>query len=139
MEVEYFVNRSITPEQFVDLLNQTTLGARRPTDNYECISGMLDNADLLVSAWIGERLVGVARSVTDFHYCCYLSDLAVDESVQSSGIGKYLILVTKEELNPNCKVILLSAPQAQAYYPKIGFEHYESAWVLSSAEQLKLI
>ncbi len=66
MEVEYFVNRPITPEQFVELLNQTTLGARRPTDNYECISGMLANTDLLVSAWIGERLVGIARSVTDF-------------------------------------------------------------------------
>ncbi|BCK15565.1 hypothetical protein VCSRO45_3185 [Vibrio cholerae] len=70
MEVEYFVNRPITPEQFVELLNQTTLGARRPTDNCECISGMLANTDLLVSAWIGERLVGIARSVTDFHYLC---------------------------------------------------------------------
>lgn len=85
-----------------------------------------------------DQLVGVARSVTDFHYCCYLSDLAVDESVQSSGIGQYLILVTKEELSPSCKVILLSAPQAQDYYPKIGFEPHNSAWVLSSVEQLKM-
>ncbi|GHW03457.1 Acetyltransferase [Vibrio cholerae] len=108
MEVEYFVNRPITPEQFVELLNQTTLGARRPTDNYECISGMLANTDLLVSAWIGERLVGIARSVTDFHYCCYLSDL----------------------------VILLSAPQATEYYPKIGFKQHNSAWLMSDLEEL---
>ncbi|EPO4491510.1 GNAT family N-acetyltransferase, partial [Vibrio cholerae] len=128
-KVEYFVNRPITPEQFVDLLNQTTLGARRPTDNYECISGMLENADLLVSAWIGERLVGIARSVTDFHYCCYLSDLAVSEQIQSKGIGKELIRQTFVSLKKGCKLILLAAPQATKYYPKIGFKQHNSAWL----------
>ncbi|EIJ2221184.1 GNAT family N-acetyltransferase [Vibrio cholerae] len=136
MEVEYFVNRPITPEQFVDLLNKTTLGARRPTDNYECISGMLENADLLVSAWIGERLVGVARSVTDFHYCCYLSDLAVSEQIQSKGIGKELIRQTFVSLKKGCKLILLSAPQATEYYPKIGFKQHNSAWLMSDLEEL---
>jgi len=136
MEVEYFVNRPITPEQFVDLLNQTTLGARRPTDNYQCISGMLENADLLVSAWIGERLVGIARSVTDFHYCCYLSDLAVSEQIQSKGIGKELIRQTFVSLKKGCKLILLSAPQATEYYPKIGFKQHNSAWLMSDLEEL---
>ncbi|EPM6097362.1 GNAT family N-acetyltransferase [Vibrio vulnificus] len=136
MEVEYFVNRPITPEQFVDLLNQTTLGARRPTDNYECISGMLENADLLVSAWIGERLVGIARSVTDFHYCCYLSDLAVSEQIQSKGIGKVLIRQTFASLKKGCKLILLSAPQATEYYPKIGFKQHNSTWLMSDLEEL---
>ncbi|WP_114732085.1 GNAT family N-acetyltransferase [Vibrio cholerae] len=136
MEVEYFVNRPITPEQFVDLLNQTTLGARRPTDNYECISGMLENADLLVSAWIGERLVGIARSVTDFHYCCYLSDLAVSEQNQSKGIGKELIRQTFVSLKKGCKLILLAAPQATKYYPKIGFKQHNSAWLMSDLGEL---
>lgn len=136
MEVEYFVNRPITPEQFVDLLNQTTLGARRPTENYQCISGMLENADLLVSAWIGERLVGIARSVTDFHYCCYLSDLAVSEQIQSKGIGKELIRQTFVSLKKGCKLILLSAPQATEYYPKIGFKQHNSAWLMSDLEEL---
>ncbi|ENL6751315.1 GNAT family N-acetyltransferase, partial [Vibrio cholerae] len=126
----------ITPEQFVDLLNQTTLGARRPTDNYECISGMLENADLLVSAWIGERLVGIARSVTDFHYCCYLSDLAVSEQIQSKGIGKELIRQTFVSLKKGCKLILLAAPQATKYYPKIGFKQHNSAWLMSDLEEL---
>ncbi|EMA9023675.1 GNAT family N-acetyltransferase [Vibrio cholerae] len=130
------MNRPITPEQFVDLLNQTTLGARRPTDNYECISGMLENADLLVSAWIGERLVGIARSVTDFHYCCYLSDLAVSEQIQSKGIGKELIRQTFVSLKKGCKLILLAAPQATKYYPKIGFKQHNSAWLMSDLEEL---
>ncbi|HGF7176301.1 GNAT family N-acetyltransferase [Vibrio cholerae] len=136
MEVEYFVNRPITPEQFVDLLNQTTLGARRPTDNYECISGMLENANLLVSAWIGDQLVGIARSVTDFHYCCYLSDLAVSEQIQSKGIGKELIRQTFVSLKKGCKLILLSAPQATEYYPRIGFKQHNSAWLMSDLEEL---
>ncbi|HGS4624659.1 TPA: GNAT family N-acetyltransferase, partial [Vibrio cholerae] len=128
--------RPITPEQFVDLLNQTTLGARRPTDNYECISGMLENANLLVSAWIGDQLVGIARSVTDFHYCCYLSDLAVSEQIQSKGIGKELIRQTFVSLKKGCKLILLSAPQATKYYPKIGFKQHNSAWLMSDLEEL---
>ncbi|MCF7354445.1 GNAT family N-acetyltransferase [Vibrio sp. CK2-1] len=138
MEIEYKVNQPISVAQFVNLLKKTSLGERRPLENEATIKGMLENSNLIVTAWIKDQLVGVARSVTDFHYCCYLSDLAVDESVQSSGIGQYLILVTKEELSPSCKVILLSAPQAQGYYPKIGFEPHNSAWVLSNVEQLKM-
>ncbi|EKO3674696.1 GNAT family N-acetyltransferase [Vibrio metschnikovii] len=138
MEIEYKVNHPISVEQFVSLLKKTSLGERRPLDNESTIQGMLDNSNLIVTAWLNDQLVGVARSVTDFHYCCYLSDLAVDESVQSNGIGKYLILVTKEELSPSCKLVLLSAPKAQGYYPNIGFEALNSAWVLYSAEQLKI-
>ena len=136
MEIEYKVNYPITSEQFVELLEKTSLGARRPLDNKATIKGMLENSNLIVTAWMNDQLIGVARSVTDFHYCCYLSDLAVDENIQSSGIGKYLILVTKKELSPSCNMILLSAPQAQGYYPKIGFEPHNSAWVLSDVEKL---
>ncbi|AGV16716.1 TPA: GNAT family N-acetyltransferase [Vibrio alginolyticus] len=137
MEIEYKVNCPITAVQFIELLEKTSLGVRRPLDDNLTIQGMLENANLVVTAWFNNQLIGIARSVTDFHYCCYLSDLAVDESVQSSGIGKNLILITKKQLTPSCKVILLSAPQAEGYYPKIGFEHHHSAWVLSEVEQLK--
>ncbi|MCE0494879.1 GNAT family N-acetyltransferase [Vibrio salinus] len=131
MDIEYKINHPITAEQFIELLKKTSLGERRPLDNKALIKGMLENANLIITAWKHEQLVGVARSVTDFHYCCYLSDLAVDEQVQSEGIGKALIQKTKKELHPACKVILLSAPQAQNYYPKVGFQPHNSAWVLS--------
>lgn len=137
MEIEYFVNRPLTYEQFVGLLQQTTLGARRPLDDRDCIDGMLRHSNLLVSAWIGDDLVGVARSVTDFYFCCYLSDLAVSEKVQSQGIGKELIRHTFSALKPGCKLILLSAPQAVDYYPKIGFEPHNSAWVMADAVELR--
>ncbi len=91
---------------------------------------MLQHANLLCTAWDGRKLVGVARSVTDFEYCCYLADLAVDEKYQKQGIGKALIGLTKSKLGGKAKIILLSAPKAEAYYPKIGFSAHPSAWVL---------
>jgi len=117
-------------EEFIDLLKRSTLGERRPIEERERIEGMLANANLLCTAWDGEKLVGVARSVTDFVYCCYLSDLAVDEAYQKMGIGKGLIRETKSRLGPKAFIVLLSAPKAEGYYPKIGFEAHRSAWVL---------
>jgi len=137
MNVRYTINQSISVKQFVDLLKETTLGERRPIENEKRIKGMLDNADLTVTAWSDDKLVGVARSITDFHYCCYLSDIAVSESVQSKGIGRELIRQTFDAINPGCKIILLSAPQATDFYPKIGFTKHHSAWLMSSVEELK--
>ena len=133
-QVIYQINSAITPEQFIDVLSKSSLGARRPLDNYYVIKGMLDNADLLVTAWVNDsesnkKLIGVARCVTDFSYCCYLSDIAVDEAYQKQGIGKSMIKKVEQQLPPSCKIILLSAPQASDYYPKIGFTKHESAWV----------
>ncbi|WP_111638188.1 GNAT family N-acetyltransferase [Marinomonas shanghaiensis] len=135
--IVYKINQAITAQQFVELLAKTTLGARRPVDQLDTIDAMLKHANLLITAWQGEHLVGVARSVTDFAFCCYLSDLAVDESVQASGIGKTLIRMTKQALQPKCSLILLSAPQAVEYYPKIGFTQHNSAWVLTNVDDLK--
>lgn len=137
MTIKYQINQTISARQFCDLLRNTSLGVRRPLDDIDTIQGMLDHANLLVSAWQDGVLVGLARSVTDFHYCCYLSDLAVDESIQTQGIGKALIKLTKEQLKPACSLILLAAPLAQNYYPKIGFEPHHSAWILRDLAQLK--
>jgi len=131
MNIHYFHDRKITSEQFVDVLVRSTLGERRPIHQVDRISAMLQHANLICTAWDDDVLVGVARSVTDFSYCCYLSDLAVDVSYQRSGIGKELIRFTQTRLHPECKIILLAAPKAESYYPKIGFSHFHSAWILS--------
>ena len=136
MDIEYRVNQPITAQQFIDLLNKTSLGARRPVDQPKVVEDMLQHGNLLVTAWLGERLVGVARSLTDFSFCCYLSDLAVDETIQASGIGKHLIRITKEQLAPDCMINLLAAPQAVDYYPKIGFDPHPSAWILKDISKL---
>jgi GNAT superfamily N-acetyltransferase len=137
MELVYSAERPISSAEFIDVLRRSTLGERRPVDDPVCIAAMLRHADLLCTAWSGPHLVGVARSVTDFAYCCYLADLAVDASCQKRGIGKGLIRLTRQSLGPQCKLILLSAPKAAAYYPKIGFTAHTSAWILGPGDPLK--
>ena len=98
---------------------------------------MLQHANLLCTAWDGSKLVGVARSITDFEYCCYLSDLAVDQEYQRVGIGKGLIRMTQSQLGARAKIILLAAPKAEMYYHRIGFETHKSAWILPAKSELK--
>lgn len=137
MSIRYEVDRAITDEEFIDLLQRSTLAERRPVDDPRCIRAMLKHANLLCTAWDGSKLVGVARSVTDFEYCCYLSDLAVDESYQRRGIGRELVQLTKRRLGPGAKLILLAAPKAETYYPRIGFDAHRSAWILPASRMLK--
>ena len=128
--INYTTKAPLTPALFLDLLRRSTLAERRPVDDAEAIAGMLANADLTVTAWDGELLVGVARSVTDFTYCCYLSDLAVDVAYQRQGIGVELIAHTQAQLGPRCNLILLAAPAAADYYGHIGFTHHPRCWIL---------
>jgi len=93
------------------------------------MAGMVAHADLTVTAWDNDHLVGVARSVTDFSYCCYVSDLAVDENCQRQGIGKELLRLTKSQVGSKCKLLLFAAPSADSYYSQIGFERNEFGWV----------
>jgi predicted N-acetyltransferase YhbS len=134
MSIEYSNNRNITPAQFIDVLQRSTLAERRPVHDSARISDMLAHANLICTAWADDVLIGVSRSVTDFSYCCYLSDLAVDVAWQKKGIGRRLVELTQSRLHPQCKVILLAAPKAEGYYSKIGFRHYHSAWVLPPKE-----
>ena len=126
--IEYRINAPLTADQFIDVLNRSTLGQRRPVDDRECMEGMVRNSNLCVTAWDGTKLVGIARSMTDFHYACYLSDLAVDTRYQRSGIGKALIATTQRQLGPRCKIRLIAAPDAAAYYPRIGLTQNTKCW-----------
>jgi GNAT superfamily N-acetyltransferase len=135
--VTYSHSRSITCEQFIDVLNRSSLGKRRPVANRERIASMLEHSNLLCTAWSGDVLIGIARSVTDFSYCCYMSDLAVDAAHQRKGVGARLILATQERLDPRCMIVLLAAPQAEGYYPKIGMTQHRSAWILPAAPYLR--
>jgi len=137
VDIEYAVNEKPSVDEFIDVLSASTLAERRPVEDRACIAGMLENANLMVAARCNNKLVGVARSVTDFHYCCYLSDLAVDLEYQHQGVGKALIRHTQEQLGKRCKLILLSAPSAADYYPKIGFSQHQSAWLLDEGQQIK--
>ena len=92
--IQYEDKRTITVDQFIDVLNRSTLGERRPVNDRGRIEKMLKHGNILVTAWDGDLLVGVSRALTDFSFCCYLSDLAVDEAYQKQGIGKELVYRT---------------------------------------------
>jgi GNAT superfamily N-acetyltransferase len=111
------------------LYHASTLAQRRPVEDAERFADMVRNASLVVVARIDERLVGIARSITDGAYVTYLSDIAVDAEFQHKGIGRDLIARTREAA-PRAKIVLLSAPAAVGYYPHIGFTQHNSAWVL---------
>lgn len=130
MSIEYKINEPVSTDQFIALLKNSTLGERRPIQDRECMEGMILNSNLTVSAWESVNLVGLARSMTDFHYACYLSDLAVNKSHQKSGIGKQLQIITQKQLGPKCKLILIAAPAANEYYQHIGYTNNPRCWVL---------
>ena len=137
MSTRYALEPGLLPGEFVDVLRRSTLAARRPVDDPSVIDGMLRHADLIVTARLDDErgpragmLVGVSRAITDFSYCTYLSDLAVDEAYQRRGIGRELIRRTHEAAGLHTSLVLLAAPAAREYYPHIGMVRHDSCWTI---------
>jgi len=128
--IQYYHNKPITIEEFIDVLKRSTLDERRPVNNIERMEKMLQHGNILITAWDGELLVGVSRALSDFSFCTYLSDLAVDAAYQKQGIGKELIHLTKEASGEDTTLILLAAPKAEQYYPKVGMELFAHCYVI---------
>ena len=131
MNIRYQTGNDVDLDAFIELYRASTLGERRPVDERDRMAAMLRHANLLVTAWDGDVLVGVARSLTDFAYCTYLSDLAVRLSHQRLGIGRELVRRTRAA-GGRATIILLAAPKAVEYYPRIGFSHHPQAWILKT-------
>ncbi len=134
--IKYQIENNISPNEFKELLVKSTLGERRPIDNFDRIKIMIKNSNLIITARDMGILIGVSRSITDFAYCTYLSDLAVDLEYQKKGIGKKLIKLTKEK-TPNTTVILLASPKAVDYYPHIGMTKHNACFLLNKGDQLQ--
>lgn len=132
MDIAYSFDKRPTADQIIELYNNA--GLPRPTHDKERIQKMFDNSNLIVTAWDKDVLVGVARSITDWVWACYLSDLAVRDNYKGEGIGKQLINLTKEKVGEQSMVLLLSVPSAMEYYPKVGFEKQESSFIINRAE-----
>lgn len=130
MSILYRSNIRISADQFIDVLKRSTLAERRPVDNRDRIEKMLQHGNIMITAWQGDLLVGVSRALADFSFCCYLSDLAVDEAFQKQGIGKELIRLTHEAAGKDTTLILLAAPKAAGYYPKIGMEQFGDCFII---------
>jgi predicted N-acetyltransferase YhbS len=135
MTITFAREPAISADEFADVLKRSTLGERRPVDDISRLEGMIRQADVIVTARNADGLlIGVSRAISDFHYCTYLSDLAVDVAHQRQGIGKQLIRKTHEFAGLQTTLILLSAPAARDYYPHIGMMQHNSCWILPSDE-----
>lgn len=130
MSIEYGLEPELHPAEFIDVLTRSTLAERRPVDRPDIIRAMLKHADIIVTARNNGRLVGISRAITDFSYCTYLSDLAVDQAYQGRGIGRELIRRTHEAAGLSTSLILLAAPAARTYYPHIGLQKHDSCWII---------
>lgn len=133
--VVYRLGHDLDLDAVIELYRDSTLGERRPVDDRDRMAAMLRHANLIVTAWDGSRLVGIARSLSDFAFCTYLSDLAVRASHQRRGIGRELMRRT-QQAGGRAQLILLAAPKAVEYYPRVGFQHHPQAWVLGPDQPL---
>ena len=134
MTVDYQLEPSLSADEFIDVLQRSTLAERRPVHDHERIELMLRNADVIVTARASAVLVGVSRAITDFSFCTYLSDLAVDVEFQKLGIGRDLIARTHAAAGRVTRLVLLAAPKARSYYPHIGMLPHDSCWMLEPVE-----
>jgi GNAT superfamily N-acetyltransferase len=132
--ITYRSDVRISADQFIDVLKRSTLAERRPVHDRMKIENMLRHGNILVTAWAGDLLVGVSRALSDFSFCCYLSDLAVDEAYQKNGIGKQLIHETHAVSGLHTSLILLAAPKAANYYPKIGMERFTDCFLIRKTD-----
>ena len=128
MEIIYKDDIIPDVDQIIDVYNSSDIN--RPTMDKKRIEKMYSNSNLVITAWDKDKLVGISRSLTDFCYCCYLSDLAVKKEYQSSGIGKNIIELIKNIIGEQTTLILLSAPNAMEYYPKIGFNKIDNGYII---------
>ncbi|MGA2604517.1 MAG: GNAT family N-acetyltransferase [Verrucomicrobiia bacterium] len=136
-EIRYQTGNNLDLDEVVDLYRASTLGERRPIDDRERFSAMLKNANLVITAWDGDLLVGISRCMTDFNFFTYLADLVVRESHQRRGIGKELMRLTQKHSGPKTSILLLAAPAAETYYSHVGFEHAPQAWLLKPQERIR--
>ena len=127
-EIIFKINSPLDPDEVIRVYEDS--GLRRPTQDKARILKMFEHSNLVISAWSGEELVGISRALTDFSYCCYLSDLAVKKEFQKRGIGTRLIGLTREQAGEGSMMLLLSAPDAMDYYCKIGMERVENGFIL---------
>jgi len=130
MQVDYALEPTLSADEFIDLLRRSTLAERRPINEPGAIEAMLRNADIIQTARVDGKLAGISRALTDFIFCVYLSDLAVDVAFQKQGIGRELIRRTHLAAGLNTTLILIAAPKARTYYPHVGLAPHDSCWII---------
>lgn len=134
--ITYRTGGNLNLDEVIAVYEASTLGARRPTKDRSRMAEMMKHANLIVTAWDGDLMVGIARSFTDFSYTTYMSDLSVRDTHQKRGIGKELIRISQEAGGSNATLLLTAAPEAEDYYPHLGFVNVPQCWILPAEDKL---
>jgi len=128
LQIIFKVDAKLEPEELSSLFKRS--GIKRPFEDLPRLTRMIENSDVLITAWDDDKLVGVARAITDFCYCCYLSDLAVNVEYQKMGIGRELVQMMRERIGEEVTLLLLASPIAMDYYPRIGFDKINNGYMI---------
>ena len=128
MKIQFKINSKVSADAVIGIFKDS--GIDRPVNDTIRMQNILDNSNLIVTAWDGIELIGIARSITDYHYCCYLADLAVKKAYQKSGIGKTMIDIIQNTIGDQTMLILLSSTPTMEYYPKVGFDKIENGFII---------
>lgn len=128
MNIVYKKTNQISAQELSQVFERS--GIKRPYQDLDRLQRMIEHADIIISAWVDDQMIGVARAITDYSYCCYLSDLAVDRDYHKQGIGKSMIQLLQHQIGEECSLVLLSAPTATEFYEQIGFNRADKAFLI---------
>lgn len=120
MSVVYAREVALPADDYIDVVGNSALGPTRPIGDRDRVAAMIAGADLIVSARLDGRCVGLARCLTDFAWVAYCGDLAVHNEFQGRGIGKGLLEACRELLGDGVGMALLSVPDAVGFYDRHG-------------------
>jgi N-acetylglutamate synthase-like GNAT family acetyltransferase len=132
MEITYKTDVLPAIADVIELYDKA--GLPRPINDRERMKKMFEHSGLIVTAWDGDKLVGLSRTITDWVWSSYLADLAVNPDYKKSGIGRKIIEITRETIGEQSMILLLSVPTAMEYYPKVGFEKENRSFIIHRAE-----
>lgn len=131
MAIELSENRDISTEKVLSLYRENKWSSADKPDE---LMKALKNSHGLVSAWDGDKLVGLANSISDGHLVVYYPHLLVLPEYQGQGIGKMIMNKFQEKYSDFHQQILVADGKAIDFYKKCGFEkskNCEAMWIYS--------
>lgn len=117
--IKYYVGKKVDYIKLIVLFNQ--VGWNDKTEDTNRLRKMVENSQIVVTAWDKEEMVGFARCTTDYVFNGQINNVVVDVNYREKGIGKELInkIVDTSKL---VTYILRGDIENERFYREIGFE-----------------
>ena len=114
---------STIPEAELEAL-YTSVGWSAYTKDPEALATAVANSTYIVEARDGEKLIGIARGLSDDVSIFYLQDILVEPAWQRQGVGRALIASCLERFGHVRQMVLLTddLPAQHRFYRTMGFQ-----------------